>query len=62
MESGNETVQIESEEDGCTYVCNLSTGKWQRVCEITSIREVPEDIRIMLDTLRRSLEALYGNP
>jgi hypothetical protein len=55
-----EIIQIKSETDGCVYICNLLTGKWQKVCDIVSIGEMPEDVRAKFDMARRGLEALHG--
>jgi hypothetical protein len=55
-----EIIQIKSETDGCVYICNLVTGKWQKVCDISSIGEMPEDVQAKLDVAKRGLEALYG--
>jgi hypothetical protein len=56
----NEVIQIKSEKDGCVYICNLTTGKWQKVCDISSIKEMPEDVQAKFDVARRGLEALNG--
>lgn len=54
----NEVIQIESEKDGYVYICNLTTGKWQKVCDISSIKEIPEDIKAQVAAMRQSMEEL----
>jgi hypothetical protein len=41
-------------------MCDLVTGKWQKVCDISSIGEMPEDVRVKFDVAKQGLEALYG--
>jgi hypothetical protein len=58
-----EILQIKADEDGCVYVCNLATGKWQKVCDITTPRELPESVRKKLRIAERAvinLEEING--
>jgi hypothetical protein len=54
----NETIQIRSEKDGCVYICNLVTGKWQKLCDVTTPDAMPEDIKEQVAAVWKSMEEL----
>jgi hypothetical protein len=41
----SKVVQLKSEADGCAYICNLLTKKWQKLCDVVAPDEMPRDIK-----------------
>jgi hypothetical protein len=54
----NDTLQIKADEDGWIYLCDLGTGVWKKICDITKKSDLPESVRRKLDFARRTMEAL----
>ena len=53
-----EVLQIKADEDGCVYVCNLAAGKWQKVCDIVTPRDLPESVRKKLRIAEQAVNDL----
>lgn len=49
---GNNIIQIPSD-DGCVYIYNFDTGKAQKLCDIGSPKDFPDDVKIKLADLQR---------
>jgi hypothetical protein len=58
MEDSDNVVQLNSKEDGCTYLFSPRIGKWQKLCDIKSIGDMPEDVVDQLGILEASIRVL----
>jgi hypothetical protein len=41
-------AQLKSEEDGCVYIYHPRTGRWQKLCDVTSAENIPQDIKAQI--------------
>ena len=46
------TIQIQAD-DGCVYIYNVDTGKAQKLCDLASPKEFPEDVKQKIAELQR---------
>ncbi|GMO63762.1 MAG: hypothetical protein Ta2A_11120 [Treponemataceae bacterium] len=46
-------IQIPSN-DGCIYLYNLDTGKAQKICDLVSPKDYPDDVKEKIAKLQRS--------
>ena len=51
---GQNVLQISSDDEDCVYIYNYNTGKWQKLCDIKSVEDIPESIKQKLQTAQRS--------
>jgi len=49
-----ELIQIKADEDGCIYIYNVDTLKWQKLCDIKSIKELPNSVKTKVLEMQRS--------
>jgi hypothetical protein len=54
----SKVVQLKSEVDDCVYICNLLTGKWQKVCDVTTPDAMPHDIKEQVAVIQKSMDEL----
>jgi len=49
-----ELIQIKANGDGCTYVYNVDTKKWQKVCDVENAKKLPNSVRAKIVEMKRS--------
>jgi hypothetical protein len=55
----NEVIQVRADEDGCVYICDLTTKTWKKVCDIVKIDDLPASVRQKLCIVQESVDALH---